>query len=104
MPRLCCRGGVVNPSPRPAHGGCHSSLLTIVQKPGIALRRMSAKRLFVGLCTPAGPLWHDQMAMLNLWHVSEKLVIPLQPVDVGLHDPQMRHCRAAMGVHHVAEV
>src|SRR5260370_42564458 len=102
VPRLCCHGGVVNPSSRPAYAGCSSSLLTIVQKPDIALRRMSAKRLFVGLGAPAGTLWHDQVTVLDLRHVCEKLVIPRQPVDVGLHDPQIRHCRAEMGVHHGA--
>src|SRR5712691_1693372 len=65
---------------------------------------MSAKRVFVGLGAPAGPLWHDQMTVLDLRHVGEKLVIPRQPVDVGLHDPQIRHRRAEMGVHHGAEV
>src|ERR1700730_18637295 len=66
----------------------------VVQQSAAALWRMGAKCVFVGLGAPAGPVRDDEIAVFEVGHMDEKLVVPCQPVDVGLHDPQVRHRRA----------
>ena len=65
----------------------------------MALWRMRTKRVFVGLGTPAGPVWNDEMAVNKIGQVGEELMVPCQPVDIGLHDPQVgyRYRPAGMG-------
>src|SRR5258708_23791724 len=80
------------------------SFLPVIQQSTDTLRRMRAQTLFVGFGAPARPVRHQEIAVLDLRQMGEEIVIPSQPVDVGLHDPQIRHRRAAMGIHHATEV
>ncbi len=50
----------------------------IVQQAASALRRMGAKRLFVGLGAPARPVRHDEIAILEFRRVGEHFVDPRQ--------------------------
>ena len=65
---------------------------------------MRAQALFVGLGAPARPIRNHEMAVDKLRHVREQLVIPRQPIDIRLHDAQVRHRGAEMRVHHPPEV
>ena len=85
-------------------GSTATSSLPVIQQPALALRRMGAQAFLVGLGAPAGAIRHDEMAVDNLRHMREQFMVPRQPVDVGFHDPQIRHGGGEMRVHHGAEM
>src|SRR6202041_328785 len=64
--------------------------LPIADQPASALRRMGADRVLIGLAAPAGAVGHGGMAVLGPRLVAEQLLVPVEPVDVDLHDAQIR--------------
>ena len=84
---------------------CSAQLLrAVVEQAGLALGRVGADRLLVGVAAPAGPVRHDEVAVLEHRRVVDQLVVPGQAVDVGLHDAQVRHGGREVRVHHRAQV
>src|SRR5258707_11939629 len=65
---------------------------------------MRAQPFFVGLGAPARAIRNHEMAVLDLGQVGEQLVIPSEPIDVDLHDAEIRDRGAEMRVHQAAEM
>src|SRR5258708_37562826 len=80
------------------------SFLPVIQQSTDTLRGMRAHTLFVGIGSPARPVRHQEIAVLDLRQMGEELVITSQPIAVGLHDPQIRHRRAEIRIHHGTDV
>ena len=57
--------------------------------------------------TTDGDFEHDRIGVIpvhDFGQMGEQFVVPSEAVDVDFHDPQVRHRRAEMRVHHAAEM
>src|SRR5438132_13402179 len=62
----------------------------IVQKPAGVLRRMGTQPFLVGFGAPAGAVRNDEMAVPDVGHVGEELVVPCQTIDCRIHSSTCR--------------
>jgi len=81
-------------------GAAHRSRLPVVQQAPRRFWRVRADRFLVGFGPPAGRIGNYQMAVLELRHGGEHLVVPGEAVDVDLHDAQIRRRGGEMRIHH----
>src|SRR5579863_3235710 len=65
--------------------------LAVADQPARGFWWVGADRVFVGLAAPAGPVGHGDMAVDEFRLVAEQRLVPVEPVDIDLHDPQIRH-------------
>src|SRR5688572_10673764 len=63
----------------------------VIQQALQPLRGMRLQSLLVRLGAPAGTVGNDEVPLLDIREMGEELVVPFEPVDIDLHDAQVRH-------------
>ena len=67
-------------------------------------RRMSTQRFFVRLSAPTWFVRYYKVVVLYNWQIGKEFLVPRQPVNVNLHDPQIWHSGGEVRIHHSGQV